>query len=569
MTEEQVESAQSAAKEEGKELSTILLEKEYVQEKELIAAVAREMNIPPIDVLKITVDDEVLEVMPQDLATYYCVLPVSKLDDVLTIAVADPFDIVNMDNVRIVTGCQLRPVVSTEHAILEAIPRNYNKEQRTMEQMMNTVGKAGESAEIVEVRESDGYDLTDASTAAEGVDSPVVKLVNMMIYQAIKERASDIHIEAYEKRIRVRFRTDGTMREVLSPPKRMLNAIVSRIKIMSELDIAERRVPQDGKFQLKVDGRQVDFRVSILPTMHGEKTVLRILDTSSLAYNLDVLGFEEKSLLDLRKAAAAPYGMILVTGPTGSGKSTTLYSVIKEIMSDDENIVTVEDPVEYQLEGINQVQVSTKRGLTFAAALRSILRQDPDTILVGEIRDLETVDIAVKAALTGHLVLSTLHTNDSPQAILRMVDMGVDPFMISAAILLFSAQRLARKLCPECKVPLDILPPESKMLEIGFTPEEIASKPTMYKAVGCSKCNGLGYKGRFALLETLPVTDDVRRMIIDGANVIDIKKKAIENGMVTVRRAGLLNVLRGIVSLEEVLNVSLADFQEYKKKEAE
>jgi type IV pilus assembly protein PilB len=566
MTEEQVELAQNSAKEEGKELSTILLEKDYVQERDLIAAVAREMNIPPIDVSRVTVDDDVLEVLPQDLATYYCVLPVSKLDDVLTLAVADPFDIVNMDNVRIVTGCQLRPVVSTEHAILEAIPRNYNKEERAMEDMMETVGKAGETADIVEVREDNGYELTDATAAIEGMDSPVVKLVNMMVYQAIKERASDIHIEPYEKRIRVRFRTDGVLREVLNPPKRMLNAIVSRIKIMSELDIAERRIPQDGKFQLKVDGRQVDFRVSILPTMHGEKTVLRILDTSNLAYKLDLLGFEEKALLDLRKAAAAPYGMILVTGPTGSGKSTTLYSVIKEIMSDEENIVTVEDPIEYQVEGINQVQVSTKKGLTFGAALRAILRQDPDTILVGEIRDLETVDIAVKAALTGHLVLSTLHTNDSPQAILRMIDMGVDPFMISASILMFSAQRLARKLCPDCKAPLDILPPESKMQEMGFNPEEIASKPTIYKAVGCSKCGGSGYKGRFALLETLPVTDDVRRMIIDGASVIEIKKKAIENGMITVRRAGLLNVQRGITSLEEVLNVSLADFQEYKKK---
>jgi type IV pilus assembly protein PilB len=300
--------------------------------------------------------------------------------------------------------------------------------------------------------------------------------------------------------------------------------------------------------------------------MHGEKTVLRILDTSNLAYKLELLGFEEKCLTDLRKAASAPYGMILVTGPTGSGKSTTLYSVVKEIMRDEDNIVTVEDPVEYQIEGINQVQVSTKRGLTFAAALRSILRQDPDKILIGEIRDLETVDIAVKAALTGHLVLSTLHTNDSPQAILRMIDMGVDPFMISAAILMFSAQRLARKLCPDCKAPLDHLPPEEKLLEIGFTPEEISAKLTIHKAVGCSKCGGTGYKGRFALLETLPVTDDVRRMIIDGASVVDIKRKAIENGMVTVRRAGLLNVIRGITSLEEVLNASLADFQEYKKK---
>ncbi|MFH1422479.1 MAG: ATPase, T2SS/T4P/T4SS family [Planctomycetota bacterium] len=564
VTDKDVNLAQSVAEQEGKELSTVVVEKGYIDENDLIAAVAREMNIPPIDVSKVSIEDDVLEILPQDLATYYCILPISKIDDILTIAVANPFDVVKLDDVKIVTGCQLRPVASSEHAIMAAIPRNYNKEERTMEQMMETVGQAGEDADIIEVKQDDGYDISDVS-AIDGNDSPVVKLVNMIVYQAIKEHASDIHVEPFEKRIRVRFRTDGKMREVLSPPKRMLNAIVSRVKIMSELDIAERRIPQDGKFQLKVDGRQVDFRVSILPTVHGEKTVLRVLDTSNLVYSLELLGFEPRCLADLRKAAAAPYGMILVTGPTGSGKSTTLYSVVREVMTDEENIVTVEDPVEYQIEGVNQVQVSTKRGLTFAAALRSILRQDPDTVLIGEIRDTETLDIAVKAALTGHLVLSTLHTNDSPQAVLRMADMGVDPFMIASSVLILSAQRLTRKLCQDCKLEAE-LPNEEKMLDIEFLPAEIASKPVVYKPGGCTKCGSSGYKGRFALLETLPLTDGIKRLIIDGASVMDIKKKAIEEGMITVRRAGLLNVIKGMTSIEEVLNSSTADFQEYKKK---
>jgi type IV pilus assembly protein PilB len=564
ITEEDANSAQATADETSKELSNVLLDKGLVEEKDLIAAVAKEMNVPPIDVNKVFVADDVLEALPQDLATYYGILPIAKLDNMLTIAVSNPFDVLKLDDVRIVTGCDVRPVVSTDNSIQEAIRRNYNKEGQAMSDLMDNIGSDADSLSIEEVSSEDAYDLSDPNTI-EGTDSPVVKLVNMMIYQAIREKASDIHVEPFDKRIRVRYRCDGILREVLSPPRRMLNAIVSRIKIMSELDIAERRIPQDGKFQLKIDGRQVDFRVSILPTMHGEKTVLRILDTSNLAYNLDALGFEARCLEDLRAASQAAYGMLLITGPTGSGKSTTLYSVIKEIMSDEDNISTVEDPVEYQIEGINQVQVSTKRGLTFGTALRSLLRQDPDKILVGEIRDLETIEIAVKAALTGHLVLSTLHTNDSAQAILRMVDMGVDPFMVASAVLLFSAQRLTRRLCPDCKLPVDPLPKVRKLQEIGFTEEEIeqlrSGETAMYRTVGCKRCGDSGYRGRFALLETLPVTDDIRKLIIDGASVIEVKRHSMANGMVTVRRAGILNVLRGHTSIEEVLHTSLADFQ--------
>ena len=564
ISDSDLDAAVVSAEEDGKSLEEVLIENNLTDEESILAAISQEINIPPIDLSKVTVPDEVLSVLPQDLATYYQILPISKVDNMLTVAVVNPLDVLKLDDVRIVTGHEVRPVVSTQRSILEAIRRNYNREDQAIESLVEDLEaqKRAKDGELVveEEKKEDGYELDGLTDTLTGKDSPVVKLVNMMIYQAVKGKASDIHIEPYEKHIRVRYRIDGKLREILQPPKRLLNAITSRIKIMSELDIAERRIPQDGKFKLRIEGRHVDFRVSIVPTIHGEKTVLRILDTSNLAYNLDQLGFEEKSLEDLRKAIKAPYGMVIITGPTGSGKSTTLYSIISEILNEEDNIVTVEDPVEYQMEGVNQVQVNVKQGLTFASALRSFLRQDPDIILVGEIRDMETMDIAVKAALTGHLVLTTLHTNDSAQAILRMVDMGVDPFMVSAATLLFSAQRLARKLCPYCKQKVEPLPPKEELLRVGFKEEELEGL-TIYKATGCSRCNNSGYKGRFALLETLVVTDEVQRMIVDGVATSEIKKHCIEKqGMITVRRAGLMKVMRGETSLEEILSVSLPDF---------
>ena len=397
-------------------------------------------------------------------------------------------------------------------------------------------------------------DLSQLTRSAE--QAPVVRLVNLIIYQAIRDGASDIHIEPFEKQLRVRYRVDGLLQETTSPPKRLQNAVVSRIKIMSELDIAEKRKPQDGKFQLKVAGRPIDFRVSSLPTLHGEKVVLRILDSSKLAMSLDNLGFEQKALDDFRNAIHSPYGMILVTGPTGSGKSTTLYSAIKEIMRPEDNIVTIEDPVEYQLDGINQVQVNPLRGVTFSGALRSILRQDPDTILVGEIRDGETADIAIKAALTGHLVLSTLHTNDAPSTITRLTDMGVDAFLVASSVNVVSAQRLCRRLCGECKEQVKV--PPARMLEMGFREEEIEGA-TIHKPVGCLRCNQVGYRGRFALLETVPVTNEVKKAVIQGRSAVDIKQLALEQGMISLRRCGLLNAMRGNTSLEEVHNVTMAD----------
>jgi type IV pilus assembly protein PilB len=401
--------------------------------------------------------------------------------------------------------------------------------------------------------ESDAVDLADASDADD--DSKIVKAVNMILYQAAVERVSDIHIEPFEKKTRVRFRKDGVLREAHALGKSTHNAMMSRLKIMAALDIAERRKPQDGKFQIRVNGRQIDLRLSLLPTVHGEKAVLRLLDSSNLVLKLEDLGFEPEALATLQKGIAAPYGMILVTGPTGSGKSTTLYSMVNELMSDEDNFITVEDPVEYQLEGVNQVPVNNKRGLTFAAALRSILRQDPDVIMVGEIRDPETLDIAIKAALTGHLVLSTLHTNDAPSTLTRMIQMGTDPFLVASSTVVVCAQRLARKLCQFCKKPADA--PVERLIEVGMTEAE-AKSAKIFQAAGCAKCNG-GYRGRFAVLETLEITDGIKEIILRGGNELEVRRAGVAQGMMTLRRAGLSNVRRGVTSVEEILRVSNAD----------
>ncbi|MBI4230309.1 MAG: Flp pilus assembly complex ATPase component TadA, partial [Planctomycetes bacterium] len=407
----------------GKGFCDLLLERKAILENDLIGCVAQEMNLAPIDLRRFEADPDVLEDLPQDLAKYYGVVPIAKVGKILTVAVANPFDIVKLDDIEIVTGCELRPVVSSEATIRATIDRIYNPGEKEMTDLFDKM--SGAEVELKEKPEEEQVDLT--AITSDDDSSPVIKLVNLIIYQAIQKKASDIHVEPFEKVLRVRYRQDGELSEAMTPPKKMQGAISSRIKIMADLDIAEHNRTQDGKFQLKVDGRQIDFRVSILPTVHGEKVVMRILDSTNITLGLEQLGFEDKALSDFKWALSQPYGMVLVTGPTGSGKSTTLYSALKEVMTDSENIVTVEDPVEYQLHGVNQVPVNPKRGLTFAAALRAILRQDPDTIMIGEIRDQETIDIAIKAALTGHLVLSTLHTNDAPGTISRMVDMGVDP----------------------------------------------------------------------------------------------------------------------------------------------
>ncbi|MBI3271140.1 MAG: Flp pilus assembly complex ATPase component TadA [Planctomycetes bacterium] len=553
LPEPKAKEAEEISNKEDKSFSDVLIEHGFVSEPDLISTIALEMNIPPIDVEKVEPDEKARGTLDQNLATYYGVLPIARVGKLLTLAVANPFDILKLDDIRVVTECEIRPVVSTERSIRKVIQKVYANGEQEMRDLIDKTS-APEVELTQEPEEEDDADISKL-TEASG-DSPVIKLVNMILSQALRDGASDIHIEPFEKAIRVRYRQDGVLRATFAPPKKMLGAIVSRIKIMASLDIAERRIPQDGKFKMNQEGRQVDFRVSILPSVHGEKVVMRILDSSAAARRLDQLGFEPQSLDAMRRGCAASYGMLLITGPTGSGKSTTLYSMIQEVKSDEDNIVTVEDPVEYQMDGVIQVPVSTKRGLTFASALRSILRQDPDTIMIGEIRDFETADIAVKAAITGHLVLSTLHTNDAASSISRLLDMGIDPFMVASSTVLVAAQRLARRLCDHCKQPVQV--PPDRLAAVGFSPQE-ARGGTIYRAVGCGRCAN-GYKGRFALLEVMELDEELRRMILNGASALDFKEYSIKKrGMISLRRCGVLNALRGVTSVEEVLRNTMND----------
>ena len=559
LDEAKADEAASAAEQQNKPFADIVLEREFCTEMGYLSAIALETNMPPVDVEKVTWDEEALQVINQELATYYGVVPVSKIGNILTLAVGNPFDILKLDDVRTLTNCELRPLVSSERSIRRAITKAYNPEAAQMEKVLGDLEdeNSGSQVELKKEQQDEQIDLSAISD--DSGESPVVKLVNMIVANALKGGASDIHIEPYEKVISIRYRQDGVLKPQQAPPRSMHNSIISRIKIMSSLDIAERRIPQDGKFQVRFEGRQVDFRVSILPTVHGEKAVLRILDSSSLNIGIDKLGFEPQAEKGFRKALAASYGMLLVTGPTGSGKSTTLYASLREVLNPEENVCTVEDPVEYQLEGVIQVPVNVKRGLTFAAALRSLLRQDPDTIMIGEIRDFETADIAVKAAITGHLVFSTLHTNDAASSITRLVDMGIDPFMVASSAILVAAQRLCRKLCDRCKAPVEKIPPREDLYKMGFKSEDIGEKFNLWRAVGCSSCSN-GYRGRFAILEALEVDEDVKRMVIERRSAMEMKKFCMEKkGMLSLRRCGLLNASRGRTTLEEVLRMTMGD----------
>ncbi|MCZ7648873.1 MAG: ATPase, T2SS/T4P/T4SS family [Planctomycetota bacterium] len=531
-------------------LTETLIQQSVVKEVDIIAAVSQEMNYHPINLDRVKPNPTALERLTEEQCKTWQVLPISRLGKMLTIAMANPFDVLILDDVKLVTGCEIVPVVSTDVAVMRAIGNAFREEVDTgqeMDQLLSGADSAEGALELNENKEDDGQlDLTEDIKSGS---SPIVKMANLLILQAIEQRASDIHVEAFEKRVRVRYRIDGACHEMNSLPKRVHPALISRVKIMANLDIAERRKPQDGKFQMRVKGRQVDFRVSILPMIHGEKVCIRILDSSGLSLSLESLGFEPEALEDFRWAVNQAYGMVLVTGPTGSGKSTTLYSAVREVMRVEDNITTVEDPVEYQLDGVNQVPVSEKRGLTFAAALRSILRQDPDTVMIGEIRDKETAEIAIKAALTGHLVFSTLHTNDAPSTVSRLVDMGIDPFMVSSSVILVSAQRLLRKLCSECREKKQIS--RDAMMQAGIKESEMESA-AFQEAKGCSRCS-MGYKGRFAILETMRLREDIKRIVIDGGSALDVRGKALENGMITLRRCALLNAMRGKTSLEEVM----------------
>ena len=542
----------TAAKERGGQPVATLLAQGLLQEDALFETLGRSSGVPPVDLTRIRPDPTALQTLSREVCQEHGILPLSLNGDVLTIAVCDPFDVLLLDDLRRISKCQIRPVLSHPAAIKTATEGIYETKNEAVDALLSEV--SGSETQIdVQVEQTEDIE----AAAASGADAPAVKLVNLVILRALKERASDIHIEPGESAIRVRLRIDGSLHEILRPPSSLLSALISRLKILAQLDIAERFVPQDGKFQIRFENRKIDFRLSILPVVGGEKAVMRILDAGAMALKLDNLGYETKALDDIRRASNAAYGMLLLTGPTGSGKSTTLYSCVKEVATPDVNVVTVEDPVEYRMDGINQVPVNPKRGMTFAGALRSILRQDPDIVLVGEIRDTETADIAVKAALTGHLVLSTLHTNDAATTITRLCDMGIDPFMVASSLLCIGAQRLGRKLCPQCRVKLEL--PEKELLSVGYLENELAGLEIFGpNPKGCPRCKE-GYKGRFAILETLYLEQELKTMVIQRRSAVEIKAEAVKLGMLTLRRVGLANVARGKTSLEEVLRTTLDD----------
>jgi type IV pilus assembly protein PilB len=540
------ESAQSS----GKPVVDVLLERNLVDEMRLLELLSSASGLAPVELARVSPDPEAVQALAQETCIEHCVLAIARNGDNLTVAISDPFDVLLLDDLNILSGCKVRPVLSYPAAIRAAQARAFDRDRKEVEALYGEV----EGNEI-QIAEEKVEDLETASVSAE--DVPAVKLINLVILRGLREKASDIHIEPMDNQIRVRYRIDGCLVEAMTPPKQLLPALLSRLKILANLDIAIRMEPQDGKFQIRFEGRTIDFRLSTLPVVGGEKAVMRILDTGGIQARLDTLDFEPKCLQDFRDAALAPYGMVLITGPTGSGKSTTLYAAMKEVASPDINVVTVEDPVEYRMDGINQVPVAPKRGLTFAGALRSILRQDPDVILVGEIRDKETAEIAVKAAMTGHLVLSTLHTNDAAQAVTRLVDMGIDPFMVSSSVICVAAQRLVRKLCPHCRQKIEI--PRKELLSVGFVETELEDLQ-LYgpNREGCPRCKN-GYRGRAALLETLPLDMTLKRMIVEGRSVHELKSEGLRQGMLTLRRVGILNAIRGKTSLEEVLQVTMGD----------
>jgi type IV pilus assembly protein PilB len=536
----------------GERLGSILVRLNLIHEEQLTGFLSRQYGIPSITLHDLEVDADVLGLVPAHVAKKYDILPVKRQKDALTLAMADPANIFAVDDVAFMTNLQVLPVVASQAAIREAIARSYESETLPS----TTEVRPASAEEAVEVvGRSEPASPVDVFELQESADeAPVVKLVNMVLVEAIQKGASDIHWESYERVFRVRFRIDGVLREMLTPPKRLEPAIISRLKIMSNLDISERRLPQDGRIKLRYNRREVDFRVSILPTIFGEKAVLRILDKNALKLDLAQLGFDPWSFEKFNLAIHEPYGMILITGPTGSGKTTTLYSAIHTINTPGHNIMTAEDPVEYNLKGVNQVQIHEVVGRTFAAALRSFLRQDPDVILVGETRDLETAQIAIRAALTGHLVFSTVHTNDCPSTIARLLDMGIPSFLVSSSLRLILAQRLARKVCTHCREPYEIA--EDSLTPYGHVVAG-ASRITVYKGKGCEHCAFSGLKGRVALYEVMPITREVRDMILKAAPTADLRHVAQAQGMKTLRQAGLAKAIEGITTVEEALRVTL------------
>ncbi|MBI2212020.1 MAG: type IV-A pilus assembly ATPase PilB [Acidobacteria bacterium] len=552
ISQDQLKEALKSQKESSSKLGETLIKLGFVAEEDITECLSQQFGVPSINLAHFEIDAGVIKLIPADVARKYNILPVNKTGATLTIAMADPTNVFAMDDIKFMTGYNVEPVVASELGIRSAIDNYYGTTsaielKKVMEDLQNS-----ESADL-EVLEED-EDLDVEALAAESEEAPVVKLVNLILTDAIKRGASDIHIEPYEKEFRVRFRVDGILYEVMNPPLKLKDAITSRLKILAKLDISEKRLPQDGRIKLKMKlnekNKELDFRVSILPTLFGEKIVMRLLDKDNLRLDMTKLGFEPESLAKFEEAIFKPWGMVLVTGPTGSGKTNTLYSALAKVNTPEVNIMTAEDPVEFNLPGINQVQMKEQIGLNFAATLRSFLRQDPNIILVGEIRDFETAEIAIKAALTGHLVLSTLHTNDAPSTINRLMNMGIEPFLVATSVQLIAAQRLVRRICTGCKEEVDLTP--QALLNMGYFKEEIGTFK-VFKGRGCDKCGNTGYKGRVGLVEVMVMTDVLREMVLSGASAIELKRSAIDGGMFTLRRSGLYKIKEGITTVEEVV----------------
>ncbi len=534
----------------GERIGTVLIKLGFISDDMLVEFLARQFHVPSVNPSRLTIPKEIISLIPPEIAQKYQAVPFGLMGQTLNVAMADPGNLFIIDDIRFLTRKNIQVHVASE-AIIKRVLGRYQTGDENIDEVLT---RLRDDAEVDLVDSSQEMDISFLEDAAE--QAPVVKLVNHILLDAIRKQASDIHVEPYERSLRVRYRLDGVLYEMVRPPLQLKNALVSRLKIMSRLDIAERRLPQDGRIKLKARGREMEFRVSVMPTLFGEKVVLRLLDKSGLQLDMTKLGFEESQFRAFREAIDQPYGMILVTGPTGSGKTTTLYSALSELNRLSHNILTAEDPVEYSLSGINQVHIHDAIGLNFAAALRSFLRQDPDIIMVGEIRDFETAEVAIKAALTGHLVLSTVHTNDAASTIVRLLNMGVESFLVSSAVNLVLAQRLVRRICPECRAVEEV--PQAALVDLGVPEQEVGSF-VCYRGKGCAECSGTGYRGRIALYEVMVMHEKLREMVLIGASAAEIKREAMELGMLTLRQSGIRKLQEGITSLSEVLRCSAKD----------
>jgi len=584
ITPEQLKKASDEQKMKGGRLESNLVKLGYIKEDELLSFLSAQYRVPSVKISKMEINPNVIKLIPSSVSKKYFIIPINRVGPKLTLAMADPSNIVVIDEIKFMTGFNVEPVVASETEIIDAVKKyyggggsvaglgtvNFQSNDFDLDDDKNNAANDGIMLDddVVDVDDFDKLvhgavdnvevvETEQNSDESIDVQGPIIKIVNGILIKAIKLGASDIHFEPYERTFRVRYRIDGVLRRDMALPIQIKNAMTSRLKIMAKLDIAEKRLPQDGRIKLRMGkGREMDFRVSSIPVLYGEKVVLRLLDKSALQLDMTKLGFEDSSLADLKAAIHKPVGMILVTGPTGSGKTTTLYSALSELNKESENIITAEDPIEYNFMGINQVQMHEEIGLTFASSLRSFLRQDPDIIMVGEIRDFETAQIAVQAALTGHLVLSTVHTNDAPGTISRLIDMGIEPFLISSAIVLILAQRLIRKVCMECREAVKVHP--QLLIDVGVPPDEVKSFP-VYKGKGCSLCNNTGYKGRVGLYEVMPMKEELKELVLSRASTSEIKKEAIRLGMKTLRQSGIAKIKEGVTTIEEVLRSTIDD----------